>query len=187
MPFRLVRLSAALLLLAATASAQTSYAIDTAHSAIVYSMSHPAHDWTGTSRAVSGTLTVQGGAVTGGRAQARVQSFDSGNRSRDSHMAEATESYIYHDVTFVARVVTMLPAAQQTADRNATVAGQLTFHNVSRPVTVPVRIDVSGREAHLTGSFDVTLTDFQIERPSLLGIRARDWIGLHLDLRAHQG
>ncbi len=186
MPLRLAFLSA-VLLFAASASAQTSFAIDTAHSAIVYSMSHPAHDWTGTSRAVTGTLTVQNGAVTGGRAQARVQSFDSGNRSRDSHMAEVTESYIYHDVTFVARVVTMLPAAQQTAERNATVAGQLTFHNVTRPVTVPVRIDVVGREAHLAGDFEVTITEFGMERPSLLGIRTRDWIGLHLDLRARQG
>lgn len=177
----------ALVVLATAPRAQTMYRIDPAHSAIVYSMSHPAHDWTGTSHSVTGTLAVAGRAVTGGHVQAPVQSFDSGNRSRDSHMAEATESYIYRDVVFDARSVTMLPAAQQTADRNATVQGTLTFHHVTRPVTVPVRIDVTGTQAHLTGSFEVTLTDFQIERPSLLGIKSRDWIGLHLDLAARAG
>ena len=147
-------------------------------------MSHPAHSWTGTSHRVSGSITVEGGAVTGGRVQAPVQSFTSGNRSRDSHMAESTESYIYPDVTFAARSVTMLPASQQTAEKNATVQGTLTFHNVSRPVTVPVRIDVSDGRAHLAGDFEVTMTEFEIDRPSLLGLKTRDWIGLHLDLVA---
>ena len=170
--------------LGAAASAQATYRIDPARSEIVYSMSHPAHDWTGESHRVAGTLTVAGTAVTGGRVSAPVQSFTSGNRSRDSHMAEATESYLYPDVTFAARTVTLLPASQQTAAANATVAGTLTFHDVSRPVTVPVRIDVSGGQAHLTGDFEVTMTEFNIERPSLLGIKTKDWIGLRLDLVA---
>ena len=189
---RLVSLSAFLALTLAAfaspeASAQAEYRIDPAHSEIVYSMSHPAHSWTGTSHRVSGTLTVDRGAVTGGRVQAPVQSFTSGNRSRDSHMAESTESYIYPNVTFTARSVTVLPANQQTAQKNATVQGTLTFHDVSRPVTVPVRVDFADGRVHLTGDFEVTLTEFEIDRPSLLGLKTRDWIGLHLDLVAKAG
>ena len=164
--------------------AQTAYRIDPAHSEIVYSMSHPAHSWTGESHQVSGSLTVRGAAVTGGTVQAPVQSFTSGNRNRDSHMAETTESYLYPTVTFEAQTVTTLPAAERTAEQNATVRGVLTFHDVARPVTVPVRIDVSGGRAHLTGSFDVTITEFGMDRPSLLGIKTRDWIGLRLNLVA---
>ena len=172
---------------AQAASAQATYRIDPAHSRIVYAMSHPAHDWTGTSTHVAGTLTVARGAVTGGRVQAPVNSFSSGNRSRDAHMAEATESSLYPTVAFAARTVTMLPAAQQTATRNATVAGTLTFHNVAQAVSVPVRVDVANGLARLVGDFEVTLTQFQIDRPSLLGVRTRDWIGLHLDLAARPG
>ena len=172
-----------LLALAPVASAQT-FRIDPAQSRIVYSMEHPMHDWTGTSARVSGTLTVAGGAVTSGRVSAPVQSFDSGNRNRDSHMAEATESYLYRDVTFEARTVTPLPAAQQTPSRNATVQGTLTFHGVSQPVTVPVHLDISGEEARVRGHFEVTLSAFDIDPPSLMMIKTRDWIGLDLDLVA---
>ncbi len=178
---------AAGLLSAAPAAAQTTYRIDPTRSEIVYSMSHPAHDWTGESHRVSGTLTVSGSTVTGGHVQAPVQSFTSGNRNRDSHMAETTESYIYPNVTFEARSVTMLSASEQSADRNATVQGVLTFHDVARPVTVPVLVSVSNGAAHVTGAFDVTLTEFGMDRPSLLGIKTRDWIGLRLDLTARAG
>lgn len=166
------------------ARAQTSYRIDPATSQIVYSMSHPTHRWSGTSRSVSGVLAATGTALTGGRVQAPVRSFDSGVGARDRNMARETEADRYPAVTFEARSVTMLPAAQQTAARNATVRGVLTFHGVARPVTVPVRADVSGGRARLTGSFEVTLTEFGLARPSLLGIRSRDWIALRLDLTA---
>ena len=184
-PIRILSATLALLLLAAPAVlAQTTYRVDPARSQIVYSMSHPAHDWTGESHRVSGVLTVQDGAVTGGRVQAPVQSFTSGNRNRDSHMAETTESYLYPNVTFEARSVTMLPAAQRTATQNATVQGVLTFHDVARPVTVPVLVSVSNGTARVAGDFDVTITEFGMSRPSLLGIKTKDWIGLRLDLTA---
>lgn len=190
MTFRIAPLAAYLaffaagLLTAPSAIGQASYQIDPEHSEIVYSMSHPAHDWTGATHRITGTLTADGSAVTGGHVQAPVQSFTSGNRNRDSHMAEATESYIYPNVTFDAQSVVMLPAGEQTPEQNAMVEGTLTFHDVTRPVTVPVLIETSGSQIHLVGSFDVTLTEFAIDRPSLLGLKTKDWIGLHLDLTA---
>ena len=182
-PFLAV-LFAVFLAAAPALQAQTTYRIDQGQSRIVYSMTHPMHSWTGTSQRVSGSVTVANGVVTGGRVSAPVQSFDSGNRNRDSHMAEATESYLYPDVVFEAQAVTVLPAAQQTAERNATVAGTLTFHGTARPVTVPVRIDVDGDQAHIKGQFEVTLTEFDIDPPSLMMIKTRDWVRLDLDLIA---
>jgi polyisoprenoid-binding protein YceI len=169
------------------AVAQATFAIDRSASHITYAMEHPAHHWTGTSARVSGSIRVDDGRVTGGRVSAPVVTFDSGNRSRDSNMASDTEAYLYPDVVFEAQTVTLLPAAQQTADRNATILGRLTFHNVRRDVTIPARIDLSGATAHIRGRFEVTLTEFGLERPSLLRVRARDWIGLELDLVARRG
>lgn len=177
-------LCAASLAVASTASAQAPYRIDPAASQVVYTMRHPTHRWSGTSRSVSGALTATGATLTGGRVQAPVRSFDSGTAARDRNMARETEADLYPTVTFEARSVTMLPAARQTAARNATVQGVLTFHGVTRPVTVPVRVDVSGSRIRLTGTFEVTLTEFGLARPSLLGVRSRDWIGLRLDLTA---
>ena len=169
---------AALLALAPLGAAQTAYRIDPAHSAITYAMSHPAHSWTGTSHHVSGTVSVSDGKVTGGRASAPIVSFDSGNRSRDSNMASDTEAYLFPNVTFEARSVTVQDGGR------ASVRGTLTFHGVSRAVTVPAEVSVSGDRARLQGEFAVTLSEFGIEPPSLMMVKSRDWVGLTFDLVA---
>ena len=173
----MTRLLALLVLTALPVAAQT-YRIDPARSTLVYAMEHPAHDWTGTSRRVSGTLTLTEGRLTGGRAQAPVTSFDSGNRSRDSNMASDTEAYLYPTVTFEASRV------EPAGEGRATVHGTLTFHGVARPVTMPATVDVTGDAVRVRGAFDVTLREFGLSRPSLLGVRTRDWIGLRVDLLA---
>ncbi len=178
---RLRLLSALIILSAPFASGAQTLRIDPAQSSITYSMTHPAHSWTGTSRRVSGTLAVENGRVTGGRISAPVVSFDSGNRSRDSNMASDTEAYLYPNVSFAALSVT------SSTGTNATVNGTLTFHGVARPIHIPSTIVVSGNQARLRGSFETTLSEFGIDRPSLLMIKTRDWIGLAFDIVATRG
>ena len=182
---RRLALGFALVALAAPATlAQTTLRVDTGASRIVYTMRHPTHRWSGTSAAVAGTFTVAGGVVTSGRVTAPVRSFDSGIGARDRNMADQTEAGRFPAVTFEARSVSMLPAARRTAERNATVQGVLTFHGIARPVTVPVRIDLSGGRVHLRGAFDVTLSEFGLVPPAMFRVPSRDWIGLRLDLTA---
>ncbi len=176
---RLLILVALFALAAAPAApAQTAYRIDPSASTIVYAMHHPAHDWTGTSHRVNGSLTVEGERVTGGHVAAPVISFDSGNRSRDSNMASDTESYLYPNVSFDAQGV------RYADDSTATVTGTLSFHGVTRPVTMPARIEMVGEGVHLQGHFEVTLTEFDLDRPSLLMVKTSDWLGLDVDLTA---
>lgn len=180
-------LSTAALGTAAAPSAQTThggYRIDPALSTVVYAMSHPAHDWSGTSRSVTGTLAAApSGAVTRGTVSAPVASFDSGNRSRDSNMIEATEAYVHRNVIF--QIARLAPLATPTAAANAVAEGTMTFHGVRQPLRVPVRLErTTGGGLRVRGTFDVTLTQFGIAPPRLLGIAARDWIELTLDLVA---
>lgn len=160
-------------------SAQTVYRIDSEVSTVVYAMHHPAHDWTGTSHRVHGTLQVEEGRVLGGHVAAPIVSFDSGNRSRDSNMASDTEAYLYPDVVFDAERV------NYADDGTATVEGTLTFHGVARPVAMPAQIDLTGDDVHIRGHFEVTLTEFDLERPSLLMVKTSDWLGLDVDLTGH--
>ncbi|HEX8385785.1 MAG TPA: YceI family protein [Rubricoccaceae bacterium] len=174
-------LSVLLALVTSGALAQTTYRVDTARSTVAYAMSHPAHDWTGTSRAVAGALTVgPDGSVTAASVSAPVRSFDSGNRNRDSHMVEATEAYVHRNVTF--QLSRLTPMARPTATANAMAAGALTFHGVRRAVTLPVRMDRAPSGLRVRGTFEVTLTEFGVDRPALLGVRVRDWIELTFDL-----
>ncbi len=174
-----IALACTLLALAATpaATAQPApYPVDPAASTIVYHMSHPAHDWSGTSHHVGGTLLVEGARVVGGRVAAPVVSFDSGNRSRDSNMASDTEAYLYPEVAFEARSV------QPGSGADAIVEGALTFHGVTRALSVPVTVESAGAKVHLRGHFEVKLTDFGIKPPSLMMVKTRDWVALDLDL-----
>ncbi len=170
---------------AQTAAQPVAYAIDARASTIVYDMRHPTHGWTGTSRAVSGSLLVgAGGAVVGGTVTAPVASFDSGNRNRDSNMLEVTGAATYRAITFQAVRVT--PLALPTADVTATVEGVLTFHGVRQAVRVPVKAEAVPGGVRLQGRFAVTLTQFRIDAPRLLGVRVDDRIGLALDLVARR-
>ena len=166
----------ALFVAAPVSNGQTTYRIDSAESEITYSMDHPAHDWSGTSRRVSGNILVENGQVLRGRASAPVVSFDSGNRSRDSNMVSDAEAYIYPNVIFQAGAVT------PQGDGLATVEGTLTFHGVSREVTVPVRVSMTAERVQLRGEFEVTLSEFEIARPSFMMVKTKDWIGLSFDL-----
>ena len=177
-------LALALAVGAAPLQAQTTYRVDSAHSAITYDMEHPAHSWSGTSHAVSGSVTTDaGGAIIGADLTAPVVSFDSGNRNRDSHMAEVVEFYAYPNVTF--HLTRLVPhQATTTNATNAMAEGTLTFHGVPRPVQVPVRVDRTGSGLHVTGQFELTLTEFDLERPSLMMVKVRDWMRIHLDVTA---
>ena len=165
----------------------TTFRIDPARSTVVYEMSHPAHSFSGTSRQVSGTVTTNAaGVITAATVSAPVQSFSSGNRSRDSNMIEATEAYIHRNVTFQLTGLTML--ATPTAEANATAEGTLTFHGVRQTVRVPVLVQRSGSgdDLRVRGAFDVTLSQFRVSPPRLLGVPVRDQIHLILDLTARR-
>lgn len=175
----------ALLLLpfVAPLQAQTVYRVDPARSALTYDMEHPAHSWSGTSHEVSGRITTDAdGRVVSADVSAPVLSFDSGNRNRDSHMAETVEFYAYPNVTFHLTRLTPIQGANDAP--NATAEGMLTFHGVTRPVQTPVRVERTGGRLHVLGQFDLTLTEFGLERPSLMMVKVRDWMRIHFDLTA---
>jgi len=81
---------------------------------------------------------------------------------------------------------------KQTSDTSgsATLKGELMIHGAVRPFEVPVKVSLSGNK--LTGSGEVTFnyTDFGIEQPSILGLKAGNVVKVTFHvvaLRAPQG
>lgn len=143
---------------------------DKSKSTVTYSMVHPMHKWDGVSRDVNAamiydeaTKQIQNVAVA-----IRVASFDSQNQNRDSHMVETLDGIKYPNVTFTSQDI------KPNADGTLTVNGKLTFHNVTKPITVQVTRREAGNQLMMTGKLDLKLTDYAIERPSLLGIATED-------------
>lgn len=171
----------------ASATAQTQYHVQPGETTIIYSMDHPMHSWSGVSHKVSGVVEV-GADLQPVHVELRapVLSFDSDNKNRDSHMAEVVEYYLYPDVTFTSTHIT--PGAPDAEGRQTwDVQGNLTFHGVTKPVESVAHVTVNGTTLEAEGEFEVVLTDYDIELPSLLSIKVKDWMRLAFDVRGHAG
>ncbi len=100
-------------------------------------------------------------------AQVDVMTFDSGNSNRDSHAMEVVESIKYPDVTFTSTGIA------KNGD-SISVAGNLTFHGVTKPIVMVGATKWLPGRLEVQGAFEVSITAFKIERPSLLMIPVDD-------------
>ncbi len=147
---------------------------DKKSSEISYTMVHPLHEWTGTSKEVncvmlfnSETNKVESVAVS-----VLLSTFDSNNSNRDSHALEVLEAIKYPTVKLISSNI-------QQIGNELTIHGNLTFHNVTRPVTfVAKRVDEK-KDVLVDGNFIVNINDYQIETPSLMGVKTKEEITLN--------
>jgi polyisoprenoid-binding protein YceI len=80
---------------------------------------------------------------------------------------EVIDAISYPEVSFVSSSVT------ETGD-SLKVTGKLTFHGVTRDIVALAAAKWSVDKIEVRGSFVLSLTDFKIERPSLLMIPVED-------------
>ncbi|GAB3732676.1 YceI family protein [Spirosoma lituiforme] len=151
---------------------------DKALSTVTYSAKHPLHKWDGVSHDVNCALiyndeTKQPEMVA---VSLKVASFDSDNNNRDSHAIEVLEGLKYPNVTFVSSDV---KAGENGA---ITAKGTLTFHGVARPATLQATRKEAGGKMTLAGEFPVSLTEHNIERPSLMGLKTEDAMVLRFNV-----
>ena len=146
---------------------------DKKNSTVTYAMSHPAHDWEGVCKDVNAVIVYddQTKTISQVAVALKIDAFDSGNANRDSHAIEALEGLKYPKVTFTSSKI--------KSDNNTLIAeGNLTFHGVTKPVTITVSRTDNDKRIALEGRFDILLSQFQIERPSLFGIKTKDEVKL---------
>lgn len=161
-----------------------SVPVDTEQSTLAYTGHHRLHDWTGTSNAVDGTLELNLSDPSQSRVEieAPVESFDSGNGNRDSNMLDVVEADQYPTVRFVSDSITIEAWNETEQGWQGTwqVQGQLTFHGQTHPTTIPVEVAVAGSAFEAQGSFEVSLEQYDVDRPKLLLMP----IGKTIDLKA---
>ena len=138
-------------------------------SSITYRIVHPLHEIEATSKDATYQLEVDPAKkeIVSVSATVDVTTFDSGNSNRDSHAMEVIDAISYPEVSFVSSSVT------ETGD-SLKVTGKLTFHGVTRDIVAIAASKWSVDKIEVRGSFVLSLTDFKIERPSLLMIPVED-------------
>ena len=139
-------------------------------STVTYSAKHPLHKWDGVSHDVSSAVLYNDDtkALESVAVSIKVSSFDSDNSNRDSHAMEVLEGLKYPNVTFVSSDV------KANADGTLTATGNLTFHGITKPTTLRATRKDAGGKMTIVGEFPISLTEFNVERPSLLGLKTND-------------
>ena len=174
----MLRIPTALMLAFALSAMAKEYKAIKGESTLTYVLVHPMHTVKGVNKDIDCTVELSADTVTSViRVSADVLKFDSGNSNRDSHAMEAVQSRKYPKVTFVSESI------RAEGDGYA-VAGKLTFHGETRPVAFHVTPKVTADRIGISGTFDVKLSDFKVERPSLMFVPTKDKLTLRFDLSA---
>lgn len=146
---------------------------DKAQSSITYSMHHPLHSWTGVSTDLNSVILSDQNknVISQVAVSVKISSFDSQNANRDSHAMEVTDAIKYPSITFTSTSI------KQNGDK-LEVTGILKFHNVSKTISFEAKREMIRNKVRITGGFNVTMTEFNIDPPSLMGIATDDEIGI---------
>jgi polyisoprenoid-binding protein YceI len=66
--------------------------------------------------------------------------------------------------------------------------GDLTLHGVTRPITIPTKVTVTGSELRAQGEFSINRSDFKVKATSAMHglIRVKDKVKFTFDIVGHQ-
>ena len=138
-------------------------------SEIKYFGSHAMHNWSGTSTQAKTNVSYDGtkenGSVT---VRVRLDSFDSKLYSRDSNMLYYTDAIEFPEVVFKS-------TQAKVVNDSIYIEGNLTFHGITRKVKTSAFITLDEYPS-VNGTFDINLSDFNVQRPSLMFIKIKDRI-----------
>ncbi|MBC7542582.1 MAG: YceI family protein, partial [Candidatus Sericytochromatia bacterium] len=105
---------------------------------------------------------------------------------RDSNALTYLEAGKFPKVCLRVDTVTVLkkPTGGATQQGQARIGGVLTFHGVTRPVSLLLNGQLTGDTLTADGQFSVLLSDFQVKRPELLFVPITDSITVSVHLNA---
>jgi polyisoprenoid-binding protein YceI len=136
---------------------------------VTYKLVHPLHEVEATSKEVTFLCGVDETAkqIRSVKASVDVTTFDSGNSNRDSHAMEVVNALSFPGATF---------ASTSVAPRGDSllVTGMLTFHGITRQIVARCLPHWTAQKLSVDGAFAISLTEFKVDRPTLLMIPVED-------------
>ena len=106
-------------------------------------------------------------------------SAESGNDGRDKKMhKDVLESPKYSDIVFTPQHVkgTVANEGKSTVE----VEGILTMHGKSKPVTMPLEVELENGSGSADGSFSVKYQEWGMKNPSTFILRVNDTVHIHV-------
>jgi polyisoprenoid-binding protein YceI len=92
----------------------------------------------------------------------------------------------YPEIVFKSTSVTGKVTAPNQYDLK--IAGDLTLHGVTRPITIPTKVTVTGSELRAQGEFSISRDDFKVKATSAVHglVRVKDRVKFTFDIVGHQ-
>lgn len=133
-----------LLFSAALASAQTSYSVDAMHSSVLFRVMHvDTAPFYGRFNRVSGTINTDAGAPTQLEVVVEADSVDTNQKDRDEHLRGPD----FFDVKQFPDIRFKSTGIKKIDDTTFEVAGDLTLHGTTKPITVTFKRTGMGKNA----------------------------------------
>jgi polyisoprenoid-binding protein YceI len=132
-------------------------------------------DAVGRTESVSGTVTVrQSGAqlvADGVNVEVDVSTLRSDENRRDSRIrTSGLQTDEYPTATFVSTAPVTLPAGTEAGQAvTADITGDMTIHGVTRRVTIPLEVRLTGAEGEVVGKLTFPFSDFGMSPPNVGG------------------
>ncbi|MCX7880361.1 MAG: YceI family protein [Ignavibacteria bacterium] len=144
---------------------------DKSNSRISYELRHPAHDVVGVSEELEVKIELNRNnySIINAIAQVRVASFNSGNSNRDSEAMNLIEAIKYPYARFRSTSI-------RDFGDTLTIYGDLTFHGITKNITIKGNKKISGSKLIISGNFAISLDSFNVKRPTLLFIPSEEYL-----------
>jgi polyisoprenoid-binding protein YceI len=182
---RIVR-DAALLVLAAMLVAnaaqaqQRTFTLDPAKTTVSFSVDSTLHTVHGDFRLKRGAIQFDNSTgAASGELVVDSPSGESGSDGRDKKMhKDILESPKYSDIVFTPQRVkgTVANEGKSTVE----IEGTLTMHGKSKPVTMPLEVQLQNGAGSADGSFSVKYQEWGMKNPSTFILRVNDTVHLHV-------
>ena len=142
-------------------SSQELKNIDTTKSSISYSGNHFLHKWSAENNNLSGLIKIDNENILNIGVVAKVADFKSGNSSLDSNSYRVLEALKFPNIIFKSLSVTSINGLSN-------IKGLIEFHGIEKYIDVNVKLTTIENTTQMNGEFTLNLSDFSIDRPSLL-------------------
>lgn len=172
-------LSSALLFTFAQAQQQT-FTLDPAQTKVNFTVDSTLHTVHGDFRLKHGSIRFDNAARTaGGELVVDSASGESGSDGRDKKMhKDILESPKYSDIVFTPQHIKGTVAAEGKS--TIEVEGILTMHGKSKPVTLPLEVQIQDGAGTADGTFSVKYQEWGMKNPSTFILRVNEKVDIHV-------
>ena len=143
--------------------------IDTTKSSISYSGNHFLHKWSAENNNLSGLIKTDNEKIVNIGIVAKVADFKSGNSSLDSNSYRVLEALKFPNIIFKSISI-------GNSKETLNIKGVIQFHGIDKNIDVNAELIKNENTTQINGKFTLSLSDFSVDRPSLLLRKVDDQI-----------